>query len=395
MQEIQYNPFALPTAYAALTDSNSSFLGKIGKGAVGADYDIYLRNPYQLIIGNISKIIQNPDAYSTMTKVAVCAVAILAVPYTLMLYGSSIYLAGHCVAELGAMAGAEILIKTGQAVQATGSKVFLAGAVPIYATFYEGPKYILNSLPKISAFILEKVTVAANWAFQNIVIPAYEVLKVVATKISEIRDLLAKSIASAANWAFENLLVPLYDKIQPILHMIGKGIVYVSNKLSLALHALKTTVENFAQLVFTNVIVPVWNMILPGLKSLGHAISYLAKGFANVLSVVVNKVSDVTLRVIDALTPIWKQIILPVLENAGKVLVRVIQTLAEITSQAASAIFQNVIVPAYSSLSNAVAAGVRLLNTHLITLGTALTNFIEKISHVFNEICLTFAGLFK
>src|SRR5437660_1791510 len=96
-----YNPFSLSTAKAAWQNGNSSPLIKGCKVAVGAIYDIYVRNPYHLTVGNYNYLLNPPEPLSKKAKVAIGAAVILGALYTLMLYGMTLHLHGRGLQSFG------------------------------------------------------------------------------------------------------------------------------------------------------------------------------------------------------------------------------------------------------------------------------------------------------
>ncbi|MBA3238956.1 MAG: hypothetical protein H0T62_11505 [Parachlamydiaceae bacterium] len=410
---ICYNPLALATARSAWEDQESSLPTKICKGVVCAAYDIFLKNPYELTIGNISKVIHNPDAYSTMTKIAVCAVAVFTIPYTLILYGSTIYLCGHCIEVLGSNIGLEVVTKVGGIFQSVGNNIFLAGATPLYAVFYALPKYILESIPKIATFLSEKVALASDWIFQYMLTPLWNGVALLATKVGEVAtticnfitstfgealEAISTLISSVATWTLNHVLTPLWENaLQPCLIAIGRSIFYLTDKFGLGLHVVKTAIENTAQWLFTNAIEPLWiNFTLPSLKLLSQGISYLSTEFANVLLIVANRVTDAAQWIIQsAIIPAWN-LFMPVFKAVGRsaslcanYVGQSIQMLAEVVSLTAYEIFQKMIAPAFNAVLNSAVTVGTFFNNHVIgPVGTSLASLIVNVSEILNQIFL-------
>src|SRR5205085_1100697 len=70
VKNIHFNPFALSTAKSAWNNPKSSLASRVCKSVAGAVYDIYVKNPYDLTVGNCKSLYNSPEAHSTKQKVA-------------------------------------------------------------------------------------------------------------------------------------------------------------------------------------------------------------------------------------------------------------------------------------------------------------------------------------
>lgn len=401
-----YNPFALSTARSAWADKDSSLPTRLFKGMAGAAYDLYAKNPYDLIIGNCEKLLNATEPPSTRTKIAVIATAVFAALYTLMFYGTTFHLNGRCLQALGSKTGLAVISKVGEASKALGENLFITGAVPIYGLFYIIPKHIVLTMPKIVHFVAAKVAFAANWVFQHVLAPLWTkvilptaqiVLKgihFVATKIGSVLKSISRIVASAANWIFQHVLTPLWEKaLLPVLKAVGKVVHFVLSQIGSALHTIGLKIANSAQWMFKNVIVPVWSkVIFPSLKALGNGISCLAKGIGNAISAVVRTVAHTAQWIFQhVIAPVWSKLVLPVLKAARHVISLVakaigdsIQTLAQATVKVASFIFQKIIAPVFHVLTHLILTAGKFLSNYVIKpLGSVLANLAGKVGRIF------------
>lgn len=401
IQNISYNPFALSTAQTDWADTTTSLLTKASKTTASAIYDIYIKNPYDLTIGNCKTLINSSIQIATRTKIAAAATIAFGSLYTLMLYGASCHLLGSSLLAVGSASGLSILEKVGAAVQALGTNTFITGAVPIYAMLYALPKKILVSLSILAKIVADKIAIVASWTFHNLIQPTLsvvgDVLRFVGTQIKFVLDILGKTITTIAETTFKYVIKPFFQKVVfPLLHKFGNVIHFAYRSVSSVLEAIGSKVDLAIQWIFKNVVTPFWNhIVFPALSHLGNAIVYLVKGVANVISAVADKVARSATWVIQNLIePVWKNFLLPALKATGeafhfvaKLVGEAAQTLGNVTVKVASFIFQKILAPAFNAIAQATVTTGRLLNNYIIKpLTYVLTSIADKVAIVFNAI---------
>ncbi len=381
VQNISYNfnPFALTTTQKILADKTSCLPARICKGTVAIAYDIYVKNPYELIIGNCKKLITATQPQSVKTKISVCATAILATPYTMMLYGSSIHLLGISLQSLASATSLTALPLISEATKKIGKDLFVAGAVPFYGVFYALPKHIIKILPDVLRATVAKINIAANWTIQHVLTPlwnhvilpaaqmAYQGLKFVATKISAALEAINKVIVQLAKWTFQQVLTPLWKNvIVPSAQMAYQGLKFVATKISIALEAINKVIVELAKWTFQHVLSPLWNnALLPTLKLVEKAAHFVVTQMNAALQIIGSKVASAAQWTFHhALKPLWNnagilwnEALLPALKLLEKNIVCIAKKFGHATSdvaravsQAAQWIFSQVIIPTWGRI---------------------------------------------
>jgi len=338
VQNFSYNPFSLSHATNAWNNNGDSTSVKIFKTIQGATYDILLQNPYNLSIGNCKKWMNSSNPLPLTTKVAIITTVIFSSFYTLMLYGTLTHLQGRAAISLGNKVGLDALVKVGEALKTFGKQLFLSGAVPVYGIFYAGPKYFIQSLPKVAQFIAEKISLAAEWVFDHVLAPIWN-----------------------------NTIVPLWNHvIVPIYNAIDTAVRFVASQISNAVIAVVEGIEKLVQFIFTNVLTPLWEVLYPILKGIGEVIQFIGRKIESIIinigsaieaavSFIDRVVTQVARFVFEnLLLPIWKLIMLPInaLQCVVKWVGNCLSEVAEVTKQAATFVFQRLIVPVFNFLHN-------------------------------------------
>ncbi|MCE5293249.1 MAG: hypothetical protein LLF94_01375 [Chlamydiales bacterium] len=344
VQSIYFNPFAFTTAKTAW-QNEISLPAKIFKSATGAIYDLYVKNPHDLTVGN-SKAFSHS---SLKKKVAIVAVAAFATLYTLMLYGTSIHLAGRGIVAIGSHVASPLISKIGEAAKIIGEKVFVTGAVPIYGLVYALPKEIIKSFPKVANFIAQKVSLAAKWVFQNVVHPLVKKVIIPALiQLGRALTALKNKIEVVATWMFHNVLTPLWNKVVvPALTHIFRAINYVAEKVSDVLIKVISKIEIAATWVFQNVLKPLLD------------------------------------KVADAVVWTFQHVVTPAL-NAISSLAKfthqhLLRPLARATASAASFVFQKILVPVF----NVIVACANFLGTHVLKpAGALIASATKKVVNI-------------
>lgn len=420
IQNVNYSfhPIALSTTGKAWADTKNSLSTRICTAAANVAYDIYVKNPYDLTIGNCKKLKNTKEPPSIFTKVSVCTTAVFGSLYTLMLYGTTLHLLGASLGALGSKAGFSILPKVAQAVQILGKHLFLSGAVPIYGTFYALPKQIIIAIPLLANKIIIKIAIAANWTFQNVMTPLWTKviyptaqliemgLTFIATKMNIAFKAISQIVVNIANVLFKYMLTPLWkNALYPALKTMEKAAHFVITRLNSTLQAIEDKVVKILQLIFQNVLSPLWNQtILPCLKMLGKATSYLAKEFRHILSVVASMVEkSVQFIFTNIIIPAWNKLVFPVLKFTTNIINQVViiisqtaNTLVQATAKTAFIIFEKAIIPTFNELSQLILnAGSFLSNDVVKPLEILLADVARKVEAIFKVVttlCLTTYG---
>jgi hypothetical protein len=409
VQNFSFNPFTLSTARSTWQDPANSSLIKICKTTTAALYDIYVKNPYDLTIGNCMTLIRSTETQSTKIKLAVAAAVAFGSLYTLMLYGTTFHLQGRCLLALGSKSGIATLAKVGDAVKKLGTNFFVAGAVPIYGLFYALPKHIILSLPKIAHFVAAKIAFIAKWMFQNVLQPFWDKIMVpaarvitktfsfVAAKIGVALKAIGNTIATMSKMVFKYVLKPFWEKaLLPVLQSIGHAVHAIASTLGSALKSVGIKIAHTVQWVFQHVIIPFWkNIIVPVIDGIGHGIVYLTKGIGHMISSAADKVAQSAQLIFQHLiVPMWNKLVFPILKTVGhvvsfaaKMVAQSIQTLAHATAKVASLIFQKLIIPVFKGIANVLLTTGKLLGNYVVKpLISALASVAEKVGYLFKAV---------
>ena len=372
IQKMHYNPFSLTTAIESWNNKAQAIPSKLWKASSGAVYDIYVKNPYDLIVGNI-KNLSNPNfTHTTLQKVAACSIIVFSILFVPILYGTTIHLMGKSIAALGTFSGLTALSNTGASVAKIGKNIFMVGAVPLYVLFYEGPKQIISNIPKFMKAVGERVAMAARWIFQNLLAPIWNKvihpgLKLLGRACVKIAD----SITMAARWIFQNFLAPIWNKvIHPGLKLLGRACVKIGEGISHLINKVADT----AVWLFKNTIVPLWNKVIhPALQLLGRVFVKIGKGVSQLIS----KVADTAVWLFkNTIVPLWNKVIHPALQLLGRVFVKIGNGVSQLINKVADAavwLFKNALAPVgrffakvVSSIANAVATAAKFILHNII-----------------------------
>jgi hypothetical protein len=284
MSAIQLNPFRLDTAYEAWQAPDKSLGSNIWGAVKGAAYDIYVKNPSELTIGNVKKVFTGPQAadYGYISKAATSCFAALGACYTLMLFGGSTFAGGHAIQAAGVSAGVSSVATVGLKVKKLGEAVFLTGSVPVYAATCELPKKIIQSSPSVFRFIGTKIQPLWN-----------RVLSPIVHALGRAVVYLADKIAKVAQWTFSNVIAPLWNHVvfpvlkftwnifSPVVVKTGQAIAWVFKHAitpvlkwsSNVFVAVVVKTAEAAAWVFKHAMVPLWNSVL---SPVGHALFTVA-----------------------------------------------------------------------------------------------------------------------
>lgn len=381
ISDFKFNPFALTTAESAWQNQEDSAIKKGCKIASGAVYDIFVKNPYDLTIGN-SKTLSNLQATpSRATRISVIATVVLGALYTCMLYGTSLHLQGRCLISVGSRSGLASLVKVGEVVKKVGTQLFLTGAVPVYGTFYALPKYIMHSLPKVIQVLAAKISIVAKWVFENVLYPLWN--RVIVPVVKGIADL----VSFVAEKVFIHVLKPLWNQV---LYPVLKA---VATKLASTMEALGRIVVKVCEWILSEIIAPLWNhILLPAFHAIGRFTVYVGEGVSHMVFKCVVKIGQCAQWILqNVIGPLWDHLFFPVFKLVGRAFATVarivgesLEVLAQATLKAASFIFQKVIVPFF---------------TVVYTVGKLLGNYVVKplinvIGMVAEKVALMFKAIY-
>jgi hypothetical protein len=319
--DFSFNPLALSTTEKAWNKPESSLSTRIYQAASSLVYDIYLKNPYDITIGNCSKLMNAKEPQSTLTKVGVSAAAVFGSLYTLMLYGATIHILGSSLAALGSRTGYNAIIKAAEATKAVGKNLFVSGAVPIYGVFYALPKHAILALPIYARAAADKIAFAANWTFQNVISPVWDqvvcpALKVLGKQLSYLAkeighalSVIAKTVATSAQYVFKNIIVPAWKEVVlPGLKFTGKAIHSAITTIVNSLHILAQETAKAASIVFQKAIVPAFNVLNELMVKAGNYLAaHVIKPLGMVLADIAGKVGQASQAVFDA-------VVVPIIE---------------------------------------------------------------------------------
>ena len=142
--QFHYNPFSLTTEQqGAIGNVDNPLFEKITSTISRAFYDIFIKNPYEITIGNFVALTNSPVPLTTATKFGVGATIALGSLYSLMLHGGSTHMLGIAIQKLGNLANVNTINSAGNVAKTVGKYLFYAGAIPTYGLFYALPKYLI------------------------------------------------------------------------------------------------------------------------------------------------------------------------------------------------------------------------------------------------------------
>ncbi len=338
VESLKYNPFALNTARAAWGDKERSIPSRAINTVAGALKDIYIKNPYDLTLGNAQYAFSSQTEKTRREKVAAAAIICIGSFYTLMLYGSTANLAAKGVSHLGYRMGIQCLSDSGKTAQKISEIIFLSGAVPLYGALYALPKMGIELVPKWARLAGETIQLAAQWIFDNALSPlwAYGMQPILRT-IGSAAGIVCQKISDYSLWAFENCVKPAWDfAVKPVFNAMGKAVEFAAGKTA-----------NLAYWTFQNVLIPIQNRFLDPLG----------------------------------------RICVTVFSKLGTTLDLAIQSVVRTSIQCIEWIFDKALVPCFNKVAQAASAVGRVLVNYVVApIGTMLSNIAKKIALCANVI---------
>jgi hypothetical protein len=305
--KIYYNPFAIETALQAYapppspsffkkiflffsphTTPQSNSLVKIGNIASCAFYDITIKNPKDLIIGNAKVLIESSSLQKKMAALVMMGLGIIS---TLILYGLMGCFIGSSIAALGTSIHISFLEKWGNAVWLVGEKLLIAGGVPIYGVTVALPKKIIATFPTFFNFCARKIDDLCVWIIEKVLLPFWEhVLHPILLYIDQIVQKAYELCKEPLDWMVENMLKPVLTfVVHQLVNILEQGI------------NILIKIVDAAGWIFTNI-------FAPPLQLLGK---YLLQPIWQVASFLVQKTADVVTAIAQFVWP-WISFILRV-----------------------------------------------------------------------------------
>jgi len=357
-----FNPFSIPTAKAAWNEEGANPVIAAGKSAAGVVYDIFLKNPYDLTVGNALAWKNSEVSLTRSEKAKVIAAIGFGTISSLMLTGAGSFLTGRLVVGAGATLGVSAAIFAGETLKTIGKYLFLSGAVPIYGAGF-GIKYAILKIPTL---------VGGGWA-----------------KFVALSKLL-----------YTKLLVPLGNLLVNGLTALGTGIQFVVTKLLLGIKTVCAAISKFVVSTFQ----AIGNLAISIAKGLWTGVKFLATKLYNAAAAVYNAIANVA-------TYIFKEFIAPAYRAVANFLTAIakgiwtgvkfvatklyegVTALCKGIAKAATYIFNNWIVPAYHKVANFLTAivngiwsGVKFVATKLYEGASAVCKAIAKAAtYIFNN----------
>ncbi len=412
IQNFAFNPFALLTAQNGWQAATNSPLTNLYNGVVNTLYDLYVKNPSDMIVGNVKALTKTAALCSTKTKIAVAATAVFSTLYYLMFFGTTFYFTGQCLFALGTKTNLIPLIKIGAIASKIGNNLFMSGAVPLYALFYALPKFLISSMPKVMNFLNEQITKIAHGVFNHVLRPiwnhfidpamrfASDVVKYCASKFEAGLKVTWDAICKLTETIFKKLLIPFWNHvIYPTLCGIKDLVHYTGKMFSAALDTLKSKIASSCQWIFQNVLKPFWNdFFLPALQFANKGLKFCAnlvntglKMAQQVLHQITHKVACLAQWIFKHLiVSTWNKFLSPLLhqvrnftETIVKTLVQSIQALSGIVKEIWSSSLK-LLAPVFKNISGLLNSGRNLLNNFIIQpIISILSKASEKVSDIF------------
>jgi hypothetical protein len=366
-----FNPVNLSTATHAW--KHSSGFSKVTNALKGAAYDIYAKNPYDLTIGNLQKAATRTPHLNALDKVAITSLILIGTCFSAMICGGSLYAFGAQTLSFAKAVESPILTTVAKTSTFYGEKLFLAGAVPLYAVSYELPRYLIKNAPKALSYIVEKIRKTANWTFSNIIKPIwdqaiYPTLNFAYTQISKAIDTACDIISKLSTYLFKNIIKPLWDKaIYPALN-------FVFTQISRAIDKACDIISKVSIYAFENIIKPVF-------KGIEQASVWLAGKVAPVLKSISNAIEKVTIFLLENLIkPAFTALSTAFSWTTHKIGVALNRALIAI-SNVTNLLLREVIAPGFKALYQ----GLSFIATKTALIARSIFNAV--ISPVIDKIC--------
>ncbi len=261
---------------------------------LGALYDIAVKNPKDLIIGNAQMVFH---ASTTQKKITALVLMILGVLYTLALYGLTGCFLGYSIAAFAGWANVPIVAKLGSLIETIGEKLLVASAVPIYGLGVALPKRIIAAFPAFFSFLSKKTETVCLWVFHNVTAPLW--------KHIAMPPLIA--VGKAIRWTYLKCRKPIdwicyrcwTYMMKPVLRVTARVVLKILNNAS----RLFMETARVAGWIFEKILFPPLRLLWCGLyitgKTLGkYLLMPLWKVTSSVVRVIAKTISFVAMPIL-------------------------------------------------------------------------------------------------
>jgi len=226
MSELYFNIFSIDTARDRWNQTYSSNFEKATNIVKALEYDLLIRNPYNLTVENTKNIILNENA-SKVERAAAVALVVFAYSYTLMLYSFFIYSIGFSINGIATLTNSKHLTTLAALVDGIAKKTQLLASAPMKFLFYKIPKKIFKTSPVFLNFIIDKVCRVKTFVFDIILIPFFRiVMKVLLWEYLQmilVARIVFDKTSEICDWTFKNILNPFWkNRIGPRIDQLKK-----------------------------------------------------------------------------------------------------------------------------------------------------------------------------
>ncbi len=422
--DLFYNPFNLETASLAWNSAKNPIATRVFETIRNAAYDLYINNPYKLTIGNINKITTLNASLTLPQKIASGALISLGSCYSAILYGLSFYTLGGYLHSAGELIKSPLLTATADKISFVGEKMFLTGAVPIYAVSYVIPKYLIQNTPKALHQLVSFINKIALWTFTHIISPilqaAHRVIIKAITLISAVMRTIASAVTKLATWIFSHVISPLLQAahrvitkaitlinavmrtiasavtklatwtfthiISPFLQAAHRIITKAITLISAAIRNIASSVTKIANWIFSHLISPVFQTIYKGFLATFNKITQITASLLQKIEIAALWIfKRIVTPVSNGIIFIAKQLMNYVVYPITNTLHTGLKILASKLSQCIQIIFKNVIAPTAEAV-NKIIYKVAAHTYHLLTIiQNSLADVFLKIEKIFRK----------
>jgi hypothetical protein len=168
------NPFQLSTACHQWSQKDRSCFQRLLGTVKGVVYDLWVKNPYQLIVENGRELKKN---YSTLTRKEVLTASsliLLGINYASALYGLSLYALGKSTFYLGLKMCSPLLQSLAMKIAQVGKGLFIFGCLPSYFLCYAIPHWMIQKVSCASHTMVHFVRQVALWIFCHVIKPFHQ-----------------------------------------------------------------------------------------------------------------------------------------------------------------------------------------------------------------------------
>lgn len=394
--QVSYNPFKLSTTREVFSDVNRSWTSKAYQVPIKFAYDLLIKNPFDLTVGNALYLKNRAEPFSKKEIAAVVTTIALGSLYTSMLIGAESFFLGSIAIGAGAKIGFKAAVIAGESLKAFGKGSFLVGTVPLYGTFYALPKFVVTEIPKSLALLSPKIAAVFKAIILKVLFPIakaiYKTLVFANHCVDVTIQAIVGAVKSCAQLIFKTVLTPLWSKIlAPLMDGIVNASTFIGTAISKLAIGTWKVIATAANAVFTHVIAPVASGIAKGL-------TMVAKGIVKGLTFIgteVAKLATVVWKAIAATAnALFTHVIAPVASAVAKALMTTAQGIGKIltfigtsashlatvlwkaVAQAANGVFTHVIAP----LASIIAKGLTMVAQGIAKCFTFSGNVLSKLT---------------